>query len=236
MLVLFIACAQLQPWLAPESPRPQDVTLQGWVYDSPMSTERALDDGTLSYLDLNLVPLAEGEQPFTDYPGYWLVELPAAEEYFLRVEGPDHFPALWRGTAPTGNGITASLFGFERGPTGDFFGGVEDAIGLDIGLESEDLVHIWGLPNQNEDGVSTVWCEDLEVLHNQAGATEICFAVNDQGSLEQVDSGPVDHFFAFNMLPGDLVVRQTVGDEELEELWFTRGGDIVSAWYFEGLR
>ncbi len=186
-------------------------------------------------LDLNLVELAQGEQPFPDYPGYWRVELPAGEEYFLRVEGPDHYPALYRGQAPTGHGLTSALFGFEVGPTADFFAGVEEAVGLDIGLESPDLVHLWGVPNLGDED-STVHCEDLAVLHNGAAASVVCFALNEDGVLAQTSAGPVDHFFAFNMLPGELIVRVTVGDEQLEELWFPQGGDIVAAWYFEGLR
>jgi hypothetical protein len=235
MLVLLTACAQLQPWLSTETEPPEVVTLQGWVYDSPLSSETALDDGWLTYLDLNLVELAQGEQPFPDYPGYWRVELPAGEEYFLRVEGPDHYPALYRGQAPTGHGLTSALFGFEVGPTADFFAGVEEAVGLDIGLESPDLVHLWGVPNLGDED-STVHCEDLAVLHNGAAASVVCFALNEDGVLAQTSAGPVDHFFAFNMLPGELIVRVTVGDEQLEELWFPQGGDIVAAWYFEGLR
>ena len=240
MLLSLLACAQLQPWLSPQSEPPEVVSIQGWVYDSPLSTETALDDGSLTYLDLNLLELAQGEQAYEDYPGYWRVELDSAQEYFLRIEGPDHHPALWRGRAPTGHGISSALFGFERGPTDDFFGNLEEAVGLDIALDSDELVHLWGVPNMGEQD-STVWCEDLEILHQGANASVLCFAVNEDGVLAEVNQGPIDHFFAFNMLPGELIVRQTVYDEgaepeELEELWFTLGGDIVSAWYFEGLR
>ncbi|HJN75229.1 MAG TPA: hypothetical protein QGF58_14975 [Myxococcota bacterium] len=226
--MLLLACYVVTP--EPSS----EVTVQGWVYDSPLAGEgEVISTGSVTYLDNNLVELTEAEQPFPSYPGYWRATIPADEEYNLVIDGGEGYhPAIWRGRAPTGDAQSFPVFGFRSEQVDTFFEDLEAVTGVDVHVGTEDLVHVWGSPNDPE----SVSGDEIGVYANGGAGGVLAFAVNDEGVLEQTVDSPVHYFFAFNLEPGEIVVAFDQDGVVTEEAYATVGGDIVAPWYFEGTR
>lgn len=230
MLVLFTGCIALSVG----DEEPTEVSIQGWVYDSPLSGEgEVVSTGSVTYFDSNLVELVEAEQPFADYPGYWRATLPADEEYTVVIDGGEGYhPAIWKGRSPTGDALSFPVFGFRSDQVDPFFEELEAAITVDIHVGTEDLVHLWGSPMDPE----SVSGAEIAVYNNEAARGVVAFTINDEGILEQTLDAPVHHFFAFNLEPGETSVVFEQDGVVSEESYVAGPGEIIAPWYFEGSR
>ena len=211
-----------------------EVTVQGWIYDSPLAGEgEVVSTGTVTYLDQALVEMASADQPFANYPGYWRATLPAGDEYTAVVDGGEGYhPAVWKGRAPTGDGLLFPTFGWRAEHVDPFFEGLEEGIGLDIHVGTDALVHLWGATYDRD----SIHADDIAVLANGGAAGVLAFTVEDGVLVEAEPDGPVDYFFAFNMEPGEITVVLDQDGVVTEEFYDALAGDIVAAWYFQGVR
>jgi len=229
-MLLLTGCVSLTP----STEAPTEVSVQGWISQSPLAAEdEVMATGEVTYFDLNLIELTAAEQPFQNYPGYWRATLPADEEYNLVVDGGDgYYPALYRGRAPTGDALSFPIFGFNAAQIDPFFESLEEVIGVDIHIGTEDLVHVWGTVDPDY----AVAGSEIAVYSNDAAVGVFPFFINDDGVLEQSVDDDADYFFAFNLAPGRVTVAFEEDGVVTEERYDCLGGEIVSAAYFRGSR
>lgn len=227
-MLLLLACA------APSDKIVTDVTIQGWIYDSPLAAEGdVVSTGTVTFLDQALVETARAEQPFPDFPGYWRATLPPGDDYTVVIDGGEgYYPAIWKGRAPTGDGLLFPMHGWRADQVDPFFESLEEGVGLDIHIGTEALVHVWGATLDRD----SVHAGDISVLSNGGAGGVLEFVVEDGALAEAEPGGPVDYFFAFNLEPGEITVVLDQDGVITEEFYGAQGGDIVAPWYFQGLR
>jgi hypothetical protein len=200
---------------------PDEVTYGGWVYQGPPADDVVLSDGPLTFTLGDEVVLAE--QPYADYPGYWLATLPPGAPFQLRVEGEGAYPTVWAGDTPKANGtwLAGALFAGEKAYIDELFAGL-DLGSTVIGSLKRGAIHLWGVTNDRE-----AWdCATITVQ----GAAPMCFAADESGALQRVTEGPVDWFFAFDLAPGEVVLDDGTGPIET---WTATDGDLVMAFWLE---
>ncbi|MCP4807629.1 MAG: hypothetical protein GY913_33740 [Proteobacteria bacterium] len=226
---LLLACVP-----AAENDDDGKVNVQGWVYDSPIAGDgEVVSTGSVTFLDQALVEMAVGEQPFPDYPGYWRAELDSGVEYTAVIDGGEGYhPAIWKGRAPTGDGLIFPMFGWNVDHVDPFFEGLEEGVGIDIHVGTEALVHVWGATLDRD----SIHADDISILSNGGAGGVLAFVVEDGVLVEAEPDGPVDYFFAFNLEPGEITVVLDQDGTVTEEFYGAQGGDIVAAWYFQGVR
>ncbi len=216
-VLLLLACA------TERGPRPavDEVTYGGWVYDGPLY-EGVIPEGTLTFAISEEEPVV-AEQPYDDYPGYFLATLPRSQPFELRVDGvPDAYPTVWAGETPGSNGswLQGAVFAGQMTYVDEMIAGLTpDAAPRAL---TDGAAHVWGMPADGAD-----W--DCAALTIQ-GAAPRCFALDDAGVLSEVAEGPFYWFFAFDVEPGvvDLAV-----DGATLETWTATPGDIVMAFWLE---
>ncbi|MCB9762880.1 MAG: hypothetical protein H6739_23975 [Alphaproteobacteria bacterium] len=251
-LWLLAGCEVIGPFLYEVRAPTDEVTLSGYIYNGPFPSE---DAPTITGKDASITAydaddgetvLAAGEEIYPDtYPGYWQLTLPPETPYLMRIDGgADAWPALWAGesppgdglfpgTAALGDGVRAGVFGWPRDVTDDTFAAIAEQERVDLfDLADGAVVHLWGGPAVPEDIRG-----DRIYVEDGAGrpATVYAYAVDpESGALVRTNDAPVHHFFAFNLVPGAVLVRFEGDNNDATTLYFTDGGEIVSPWFFEG--
>ncbi len=204
-----------------QRPAAADVTFSGWIYDSP-AYEEVLADGALSFA-LPSGSAVDASQPYPAYPGYWSATLPASTQFSLRLTGEGAYPSVWAGDSPGSDGswLPGALFAADTVYVDALLLAVTEDTSLAPGALADGAVHLWGMPEDGSD-----WdCAAVRV----AGVAPLCFAVGDEdGSLIPVMDGAFDWFFAFDLVPGSVVVEDGFGGEEV---WPTQSGDLVLAFW-----
>lgn len=231
MLLFVLGCEYLQE----QRTDPDAVLWSGYVLEDVSSNEDTLllgPEGTLEVVDLDDVLLAEGEHS-SSTEGYWFAEVPVATEVALRVGGPEHITSVWRTRTPAGRGLWQGGALFTQYTTSweafaEIFEGYEGLNPAD--LAEGEVVHIWGQP-----WTPDLWAGSSLSLIDETGA-EIPvygFAIADDGTVTEAGGGPVDFFFGANAAPGLSTFRvETADGTVVEEMWPTRGGDLITALYF----
>lgn len=242
-LLVLTACTPLTGWLFPDTGLPDEVALSGWVYTSPApgSAEDVLTGGALTFTAPDGAWLVEGE-PSQRNPGYWGGLLPPDEEFVLRVEGGEGFyPALWRGRSPardgywTGQAVAVegapwpgyALFGLERAFTDGVFTALAASFGVDVPALTDDTVHVWGAmatPGAAAGLEVGATCGDgvyQPALTLDLDPTTL--------AITRSEGGPVTWFFVFGCAAG--AVEVSAGGAS--SVFPTRGGEIVTPWFFE---
>lgn len=217
LLALLLACATERG----VRDAPDVVSYAGWVYLGPPSAEVVLANGTLAFTTEE--GAFEAQQPYVDYPGYWLAELPASTPFQLRIEGEGAYPTVWAGDAPSANGswFAGALFAAETTYVDELFGALDTGMRRP-GALADGATHLWGVPNEPD-----AWaCEDVRVQ----GGGVTCYSIDESGALARVDEGPVDWFFAFDLTPGEVALDDGTGPIET---WTTGAGDLVMALWLE---
>lgn len=217
LLSLLLACGAERGLRA----APDVVSYGGWVYSGPPSAEVVLADGALTFTT------AEGDveaaQPYADYPGYWLAELPPATPFQLRLEGEGAYPTVWAGDTPGANGswFAGAVFAAEQAYIDDLLASLDTGM-RSVGALGDGAVHLWGLPNDRE-----AW-DCAEVSVQSRGVS--CYAFDDAGAIGPVSEGPFDWFFAFDLDAGEVTLDDGTGPTET---WTAAPGDLVMALWLE---
>jgi hypothetical protein len=202
---------------------PETVTWAGWVYAGPAEGDEpaVLSDATLTFSPEG-DDAVEAEQVYDDYPGYWVVEVPAGVPVTLRMEGDELYPTLWAGDTPSGDGSWGNGYLFSADVA--YMDELWALLPADAGAEApgEETVALWGLAGDTDWDCATV---------SVGGEPAYCVTVGSDGSLTRVDAGPFDWYFAFGLPAGDLLVDSGAGPTET---YTTLGGEVVMAmWYAE---
>ncbi len=226
---LLTACSYLEEVREPYT----EITVAGTVYDGPYagSDTPIFTEGSLTWTDLDGVVLDEGEAPYEDLPGYWVGQLPVGTEYVLRVEGPAHHPAIFRGRTSDQPMLWygGTVFSWPAEQVDPLLDDVAASLGRTVAdLGDGERVHLWGVPLDPE----AFEAAQAEVVGGDGQAAElVAFRIASNGTwLEAQPGEPVDLFFCFDLAPGDVVLRY--GGMDIER-WPTRGGDLVAAWWLE---
>jgi len=219
-----------------ESGPPEEVLYTGSVTQGPPGGEVTyFEEGTLVFVDpASGDLLVDGVQPYSANPGIWQATLPSRVDYELRIEGPDSYPAVWRGRSPrrigwwyTGaifswpvevwDAVVADLEAQGSGPFGD--------------LSEGDRVHLWGSPVDSDLNVLPLGPDRVSIVDGEGNLAEVLLVA----AAEVPDGEPVPTFFlAFDLAPGDITVTVSgESGEVVETVYRTVGGEIVSAWWFE---
>lgn len=248
-LLLLPACELVEPFLYEVRTDPEEVSLSGYLYNGPYpDAEDPVITGSeaaVTALDPadGVTVIAEGEEPYPDtYPGYWSLTFAPEQEFLLRIEGgPEHYPALWAGRAPPGNGLfpstaevgaqqRAGVFGWPMELVDGLFAEIAASEGVDLqDLAEGEICHLWGGPFDPE----AVRGDQLAVEGGDGEpATVFAYTLDaDSGALVRTTAGPVYYFFAFNLAPGEVWVEL---DGEASTAYIAEGGDLISPWFFQG--
>ena len=82
-----------------QEPSPQ--VWQGWVYgDIPAESTPGLEAGTITMASTDGVEIYTGEQRDEARLGMWTFEVEPNIDVAIRVEGPEHYPTIWRTHTP----------------------------------------------------------------------------------------------------------------------------------------
>lgn len=208
------------------SPDGEPISWSGYVYASPdTSTGAMVEDGPVSFVVDGEEEPVEAEQPYENYPGYWSVTLAPGVKTQIELTSAAAWPTVWRATAPETDAawLGGALVAADTAFMDEFVGALPLGPLTSVDdLADGEVTHLLGTPL--DDG----WdCAQVTV----AGEPADCFAVGDDGTVTQVDSGSFDYFFAFNLEPGDIVVDSGLGGGDT---YSTRGGDWIFALYFQG--
>ncbi len=217
-----------------------EVTWTGTIYDGPYTGDNdVLTGGSVVVEDLDGQTLAEGEEPYTTYEGYWRLTVPPSTDVVLRLSGDEMYPTMWQVRTPERSALwySGGLFAYGQEVWGEFFEGIAGE--LDTTL-SEDLCWVWGVPYD-----STDWAGASVTIASTAGketveATTQSFSVSEEGVMTPaVANAEVDYFFAFDVAAGDVSIDIEVADgRTLSLIYPDCAGEVVSAWWLvlpEGL-
>lgn len=203
------------------------VEWSGFVYlGESTDSEDRLAEGLVS-LDVPGMHI-HGQQPYEDYPGYWVFAVPPAEPATLRVEGTGALPTLWAGDTPTkdANWLGGTVFA----ATERYVENLLETLGEDgddwvLGTDSIDVLML-GLPSEPD------WtCGDVVVeVGDPADSTPYavtCWTISEDGTylIAEADSPAVA--FAAIVPAGETTLRF----KNAVETYATLGGDVVLAYY-----
>jgi hypothetical protein len=247
-LTLLGGCAYLQDNRDP----PQEIDWSGYVLVDPVDGSELINmtEGSVTMVDLGGEPIAEATQPYAASPGWWtFADLAVDTEVAIRVQGPeggedaggdtadsglpDTLPTVWRGTVPKGPAfwMYRGLFTLGREAAQATMAAAAELGEVVPGDLSEGQVaHLWGQPWDPETWIGV----QVRMVNAYGDEVPVLTLATDEetGELVLAGDGPVEIFFAFNLLEGEstLEVRST-GGEIQTTVYPTRGGDLLSAFY-----
>lgn len=201
------------------------VEYDGYVFRGPTSAnDDLLAEGAVVFtVDGEVV---EAAQPYSDYPGYWRANLAAGAPFDLRITGPDAWPAVWAGAAPSADGswFSGALFGADVTQVSEFAATLAAPGHEAMDVADTSVVHLIGSAWDGED-----WdCAQLTVN----GAPAICYLQDpDTNTVEVVTSGPLTFFVSLGLDAGPVTLDSGLGGAYT---WPAEGGDVVFAFWFQG--
>ncbi|MCB9744944.1 MAG: hypothetical protein H6741_29180 [Alphaproteobacteria bacterium] len=251
LLLTLLACELVEPFLHEVREAPTEVSITGYLYNGPFPDADDIvitgEEAVVRALDPEdgVSLLFEGQELYPEtYPGYWGLVLEPEQPYLLRIDGgPGHYPALWSGVAPPGDGLFPSeaavgdslrtgIFGWPQDFVDAFFAQLAESEGVEIqDLALGEVCHLWGGPADPE----AVRGDRITVEGGDGQpATVFAYTVDEEtGGLVRTSDGPVYYFLAFNLAPGEVLVRFD-GDAAATTLYPAEGGDLIAPWYFLG--
>ena len=223
-----------------EPTNPSDATTwQGWVYaDIPADNTPALEAGVLTLSDLDGERISEGEQRDNQRLGYWTFEIEPDQEVSIRIEGPEHYPTVWRGRTPstTSYWYSGAIFGIA---TATFDAFLEELAELtQIEAASTDSVMLYGEPLPLSQTDLDAWTDPTIRIYDGAGAVhEATMLVLDEETgglaLPGADASPVAAFLATGLAPGPIALVIDASDGRSTVLEYqAEAGDLLSAFAF----
>ena len=217
-----------------DSSAPDDVTWSGYVLEDLSGKKDPLlleDDGAFQVVDLDDEGIADGEH---SGDGYWFVDVPTDIDVAIRISGAEHVSSVWRAHTPGGRAywLTGALFTQYVTSFDAFVDALEGVKGLDPeDLSKGTVVHVWGQPLDPD-----AWAGAVVSATGGDGADVpmFTFAIDDESVVTEAGDQPVSFFFGANAAPGDVTLRVEAVDGRVAETTYpTRGGDLVSAAFFD---
>lgn len=219
MLALLIACVVV------DEPTTDSVEWSGFVYlGESTDSEDRLADG-LASLDVPGMHI-HGQQPYEDYPGYWVFAVPPGQPATLRLEGTGVMPTLWAGDTPTkdANWLGGTVFAATENYTENLFEDFgEDGDQWVLGSGSIDVLII-GIPSEPE------WaCADVgvAVVGSAAEFPVTCWAISEDDTYVRAEGDVPAVAFAVIVPAGETTLRF----KQAVESYATLAGDVVLAYY-----
>jgi hypothetical protein len=217
-----------------DSSTPDEITWSGYVLEDLSGTDDALllgDDGVFQVVDLDDAAIADG---LHGGDGYWFVDVPTGVEVAIRISGSQHVSSVWRAHTPSGRAywLTGALFTQYASSFEELLEALEGVEGLDPeDLAKGTVVHIWGQPMDPD-----AWAGAVVTATGGDGADVpmFTFAIDEKNVVTEAGDQPVAFFVGANAAPGDVTLRvETVDGRVAETTYPTRGGDLVTAAFFD---
>ncbi|MEC7986172.1 MAG: hypothetical protein VX278_13490 [Myxococcota bacterium] len=210
----------------------EQITWSGNVYTLTDGQLETAEDGTVELLDLNDSLLYQSQAPYTDSPHYHEFTIDsehAKQDAIFRVTATGSNPTLWRSTIPetTSIWLNGSLYSIHS----QYAQNLLNSLSLNPqDLTTSEVVHLIGRTDVPEEwmGIS------LSVLAGDGTEQPVrSYYYDDAGFLLPADSSTaIDLFVAINLEPGPITLRVSPpGEDTIEIMYPTRGGDIISAVY-----
>jgi hypothetical protein len=231
--VLLFAC------LSEPAPAPEVTTWQGWVYaDIPGDNTPGLEVGAMTMSDLSGDVSIPGEQLDDGRPAYWTFEVEPDTEVSIRVEGPEHYPTVWRGRTPSTNGYWYSGAMFAVA-TETFDGFLESLSTLmDVPLGESVGVSLYGEPLALSSADLEAWTDATITIYDGDGnihpaITLIRDEVTGGLALPGAEPAPIAAFVATDLAPGDIALVVDASDGRSTAIEYrSQEGDLLSAFAF----
>ena len=212
---------------------------QGWVFaDIPTDDTPGLEVGSLTMSDLDGETTNEGQQLDPDRLGYWTFEIQTDTEVSIRIEGPEHYPTVWRGHTPNADSYwyAGALFGIT---TATFDAFIESlATLMDAPLSATEGVSLYGEPLPLSQADLEAWTDATITIYDGEGTVHeaITLVVDEESggmTLPGPEPAPIAAFVALDLAPGDiaLVIDASDGRSTVTE-YTAQAGDLLSAFAF----
>ena len=226
-----VGCDSYQGWWG-DSEESDTVRWSGTILDGPYTGENdVLTEGTVTVEGLDGELLDEGSEPWSDYPGWWRVDVPPDTPVYFRLAAEGMHPALWSTTTPGGAAYwyTGSLFAYEQETWGGWFQELADAEGVELG-SLDERCWLWGAPLSPDDWVGA----SLQLTDGDGQEVSLySYRIDDDGLMSRsLVMNSIDYFFAFDLAPGDITLQVEASDGRLVVMDFpAQAGEVISAWY-----
>ena len=214
-------------------------TWQGWVYaDIPGDDTPGLEVGAITITDLNGENETSGAQLDDGRLAYWTIEVEPNTEVSIRIEGPEHYPTIWRGRTPSTNGYWYSGAMFAVA-TATFDGFLESLSTLmNVPLMETDGVSLYGEPLPLTLADVDAWTDASITVYDSEGNIHPAITLirgEETGGLALPGSSPapIAAFVATDLAPGNiaLVIDASDGRSMVME-YHAQAGDLLSAFAF----
>jgi hypothetical protein len=219
--------------------QPDVTTWEGWVYaDIPGDDTPGLEEGTITMSDLNGEATTRGEQLDDGRPAYWTLEVPPDQEVSIRIEGPEHYPTVWRGRTPGSDGYwySGAIFAVATVTFDGFLESLSTLMDAPIG-EGEG-VSLYGEPLPLTPADLDAWTDATITIYDGDGNIHPAITlVQDELTgglmLPGPEPAPIAAFVATDLAPGDiaLVIDASDGRSTVME-YRSQAGDLLSAFAF----
>jgi hypothetical protein len=226
--LLLIAC------VSDETPL---TTWTGYVYQQSIEESNALaqfENGNIDLLDESGLLLAQATKPNEDTPFYWQFELEESQlnrDIAMRISGETTVSMLWKGQTPStdANWLSGGLFTQEIEFTKTYFDAFANGI-TTVDLNDNSLVHLWGQPLVAEEWIGST----ISVFDGNGEPVDVhAFSQLSNGAITADTSTGVIWFFAWNIVPGEIILEITTADGQVVSTSYpSQGGDILSATFY----
>ena len=207
------------------------VSWTGQVLDGPYTGENGVfTGGTFEVTDPEGGAVDEGEEPWSDEPGTWRVQVPPSEPVAIHLAAQGMLGAAWRSTTPATDAywFTGALFAYDEAGWLPFFEQF-DGVYADVGALDGSTCWFWGATADPD-----AWAgAEITLTDGEGAAADLLrFDADDEGILVPADDGPVPYLLAFGLTPGDVILEATTTDgRAFGETWPARGGEVVTGWF-----
>jgi len=231
--LLLISCAS-----APVQ-EPSAQFWQGWVYDDiPAENTPGLEIGSITMTAADGVEVSTGEQRDEARLGLWTFEVEPNIDVSIRVEGPEHYPTIWRAHTPSTNGFwySGAIFGVKTATFDAFLESLSELTEQELG-QSEGA-HLYGEPLPLTMKDLDAWTDASITVYDGAGQVHdaITLVLDEETGglmLPGPEPEPIAAFVATDLAPGAiaLVIDSADGRSSVVE-YQAEAGDLLSAFAF----
>ena len=240
-LLTLAGCETAWTFLEEQRVTPTEIAWTGQILDGPYADDAGVfTGGTVTATDHAGDPLlsAAGEllaDPVESetQPGAWTLTVPVYTDILLRLSGEGFANTVWSSHTPGGRAYwyTGALFARSVEDLDATFAAYAEAGLLEAPsapLSEGQVAWLWAEPIEPE-----AWADAEITLIDGAGAEAALVRVtsDDAGQLSVAGPGdPIYQIFAFDLAPGDVILRVVAADgTSLTLSWPAEGGDLLNA-------